>query len=153
MRAIDLRLLGAALAAALVVSCGAFRTEKIELPPPVHPQTPEHLAVKRGHEIYHSYCAVCHGINGDGDGPVAPDLRVPPGDVTHIAARRGGDFPEYEIIEFIDGRRSVPGHGTREMPVWGRWFSERVAGGEYEQETRARFAEIVAYLKTIQVSE
>ena len=47
---------------------------------------------------------------------------APPPDLTRIAERRGGWFPEVLVREFIDGRFAV--HGTRTMPVWGQTLDE-----------------------------
>ena len=30
----------------------------------------------RGGDLYHRYCASCHGVNGQGDGPLARLLQV-----------------------------------------------------------------------------
>lgn len=40
--------------------------------------TPQSIA--RGQSLYTQYCASCHGINGDGNGPEAPNLVVKPVD-------------------------------------------------------------------------
>jgi mono/diheme cytochrome c family protein len=117
------------------------------------PREPAVNEVQVGLELYYDHCAVCHGVMGRGDGPLTPDLRTPPSDLTLIAARRGGVFPEEEIVEFMDGRRQVRGHGPANMPVWGRKFGESVAGGETAWETRAHFRAIVVWLKTIQVKQ
>jgi len=78
-------------------------------------------------------------------------LRVPPPDLTRIAARRGGVFPEAEIAAFIDGRAEVAAHGSREMPVWGRVFGKPVAEGTTGEEVvRGQLWVLVAYLKSIQ---
>ena len=38
-----------------------------------------------GPEMYTSYCAVCHGLDGKGNGPAAEALKVPPPDLTALA--------------------------------------------------------------------
>ena len=43
--------------------------------PPIEP-TPANLA--RGEHLYTSFCAVCHGEAGLGDGPIIPKLAPPP---------------------------------------------------------------------------
>lgn len=104
-----------------------------------------------GAQMYEQYCASCHGTSGVGDGPAAPALRVPPADLTRIAARRGGDFPDSEIARFIDGRFDLPAHGSREMPIWGRRFAAPIAKGtEPDEVARGRILTLVEYLKTIQ---
>ena len=67
-------------------------------------------------------CAACHGTDGRGDGPMAEVLNTPPADLTRIAERNGGSFPYWKVFATIDGRYIVPGHGERDMPVWGRQF-------------------------------
>ncbi len=104
-----------------------------------------------GAESYHQYCASCHGADGRGNGPAAGALRVPPADLTRIAARRGGTFPEAEIATFIDGRFELAAHGTREMPVWGRKLGEPIAPGvQHDEMVRGRIDTLVEYLKSIQ---
>jgi hypothetical protein len=66
---------------------------------------------------YRRYCASCHGeIGADGvvtgRTPDAPDL-------TALSARFGSPLRRDELASFIDGRRDVGAHGTRDMPVWG----------------------------------
>jgi hypothetical protein len=54
----------------------------------------------------------------------------------------------------IDGRYDVPGHGNREMPVWGRQFLEDdqrlygPAGGEIV--TTERINELAGYVQSLQ---
>lgn len=104
-----------------------------------------------GAEMFQQYCAACHGASGVGDGPTAGELRTPPADLTRIAARREGRFPDADIARFIDGRFDVPAHGTREMPIWGRKLGEAVAEGtESDEVARGRILALVEYLKSIQ---
>lgn len=103
-----------------------------------------------GREMYVRYCASCHGIDGRGDGPVAPQLARPPTDLT--ALERQGRFDDRNLMEIIDGRRVVPVHGTREMPVWGAVFraEAEAADGQPYRESLLRTAVLVDYLRTIQ---
>jgi mono/diheme cytochrome c family protein len=105
-----------------------------------------------GAEMFQRYCASCHGTNAEGNGPVASVLKVPPKDLTRIAARRSGNFPEAEIARFIDGRFDVVAHGTREMPVWGLTFSNREVpkGEDPDAVARGKIEALIEYLKTIQ---
>ena len=91
----------------------------------------EEREVAAGTELYGRYCASCHGEAGRGDGPVAVALTTAPADLTRIAARHGGRFPEAQVMATIDGRRLVAVHGTREMPVWGAVFESEHAGQPY----------------------
>lgn len=81
-----------------------------------------------GQALYLRHCASCHGVSGNGDGPVAASLQTRPADLTTIARRSGGRFDEVRVMRVIDGRRVVAGHGTREMPVWGAVFAEELKG-------------------------
>ena len=106
-----------------------------------------------GSELYGQYCASCHGSGGAGDGPAATALKTPPADLTRIAERRG-KFDEGEVARFIDGRFSPEAHGSREMPVWGARFGERVPeAGLSEEITRGRILVLVEYLKSIQTAD
>src|SRR5206468_10659671 len=107
--------------------------------------------VTEGRVLYGRHCAACHGLEGDGHGPVAPMLRRSPTNLRGLGQRYGMPLPVGRIGAFIDGRELVKAHGTREMPVWG----ERFAPPEPEQTGRPPALEphiraIVAYLETIQ---
>ncbi len=104
-----------------------------------------------GSELYGQYCASCHGTAGAGDGPAAGGLKNPPADLTRIAERRGGKFDDGEVARYIDGRFAPEAHGSREMPVWGARFGERIPeAGLSEEITRGRILVLVEYLKSIQ---
>jgi len=107
--------------------------------------------IAQGEELYISYCAICHGEDGKGNGSMADMLTVAPTDLTTFAARRGGEYPSEVMYNIIDGQTEVAGHGTSEMPVWGKTFqeSERL---ESEEEVEQRINSLVAYLETIQVA-
>jgi mono/diheme cytochrome c family protein len=77
-----------------------------------------------GQLLYHTHCASCHGESGRGDGMVGAALRTPPTDLTVLAGKNGGVFPEAAVVEFIDGTRAVTAHGPRAMPVWGMMFQD-----------------------------
>jgi len=112
---------------------------------------PDPVLVRPGAETYHAYCASCHGATGVGDGPVAIELKNPPADLTRLAARNGGKFPDADVARWIDGRFDVPAHGTREMPIWGRVFQEKLAANtEADDVVRGRVLALIEFLKTIQ---
>ena len=88
------------------------------------PQTGERI---QGASLYQAHCAVCHGRDAKGGGPMATSLKVSPPDLTRIAARNGAHFPLARVQKIIAGEIPIPaGHGTREMPVWGPVFSQIV---------------------------
>jgi mono/diheme cytochrome c family protein len=115
-------------------------------------QAQESRPAQRGHNLYEQFCMDCHGMKGLGDGVLAEELKVTPADLTTIAQRRNGVFPEPEIREIIDGRRRTRAHGPLNMPLWGIQFGISTAspGGPHEAETRDKINALVEYLKTIQ---
>ena len=54
-----------------------------------------------GQANYKAYCAACHGVSGKGDGPAASALKVPPTDLTRLAANAGGKFPTMHVETMI----------------------------------------------------
>jgi len=116
---------------------------------PVEPNG-QPLLAELGAALFRDHCASCHGSLGRGDGPVATSLKVPPADLTQLAARNGGAFPDAEVASFIDGRFELDAHGTREMPIWGRRLAEPIAGGTGDEVARGQIQILVEYLKTIQ---
>jgi len=135
---------GVVLAMGIGTLVGAWR------PLPAAAEEGESPAAQAGHRLYSQHCEVCHGIRAGGDGPLASELRVRPADLTRIAQRRSGVFPDVEVREIIDGRRVVRGHGPEKMPIWGDVFREQTAGATYESDVRDRVESLVTYLKSIQ---
>lgn len=72
--------------------------------------------------MFESYCAACHGKSGIGDGPAAKALTKAPADLTRIAARNGGTYPEVKVKRYIEGADEIAAHGSRDMPMWGDLF-------------------------------
>jgi len=99
-----------------------------------------------GEVLYAQYCRSCHGDEAKGDGPAASALKVRPTDLTQIAKRYKG-FPTDKVMDWIDGETHAIGHGSREMPVWGRRF-RRSPGGE--KGTQSEIALLTKYLESIQ---
>jgi mono/diheme cytochrome c family protein len=98
-------------AAALTIVFAAPQTKKAT--------EPDSYLVVSGDELYRTYCASCHGLDGKGGGPAAEALKRQPPDLTTISKRNGGKFPEFRVGNIIDGYETIAAHGTREMPVWG----------------------------------
>ena len=86
-----------------------------------------------------------------GHGPASGALKVPPSDLTLIAHRRGGEFPNGEVALFIDGRFDLPAHGSRDMPIWGARLGEAIPESSIGEEiVRGKIATLIEYLKSIQ---
>lgn len=140
--------IGAFTAAAAFAAASAFA----ETPSPEREETRfRSLLLSLGEREFALHCAVCHGADARGKGPAAEALKTAPTDLTRIAERRGGTFPDAEIAQEIDGRREVLAHGSRQMPVWGNFLGTAVAedasGGEV---AHGRVDLLVEYLKSIQ---
>jgi mono/diheme cytochrome c family protein len=101
-----------------------------------------------GRDVFRSYCAVCHGSDARGAGPMASQLRRLPPSLTSFAGRNGGVFPSGRLRTIIDGRL-IGSHGTSEMPVWGDAF-RRTRDGLSEQSVISRIDALVTYLEAIQ---
>lgn len=116
--------------------------------------------LRRAATDFYSRCAACHGVNGKGDGPIAGVLTVKPADLTRIAERNGGVFPEERVFRMISGLDMPDAHGAREMPVWGDlFFGEVLENSESIEDTQdvaaqvtERINRLIAYLKTLQTS-
>jgi mono/diheme cytochrome c family protein len=54
-----------------------------------------------GERIFERYCASCHGVGGEGNGPVSPLFKVPPPSLIRLAMSNGGQFPR-ERLRMID---------------------------------------------------
>jgi mono/diheme cytochrome c family protein len=106
-------------------------------------------AAETGAGIYRTHCATCHGTVGKGDGPMAPQLRIAPPDLTLLARRNGGKFSFEKVYRIIDGRDPVPGHGGGDMPVWGDAFLE-AREGYSEEKVKERITQVVHYVASIQ---
>jgi mono/diheme cytochrome c family protein len=70
-----------------------------------------------GATLYTTYCAVCHGAQAKGDGPMSKMLTAKTPDLTRLAQRHGGKFPRAQVDAIISGEAASAGHGTREMPI------------------------------------
>lgn len=74
-----------------------------------------------GEALFGRYCAACHGMGAEGDGPTAGLLSEPPPDLTRMAVENGGSFPLRRVILRIDGREELIAHGGP-MPIYGAFF-------------------------------
>jgi mono/diheme cytochrome c family protein len=104
-----------------------------------------------GKQMYLQYCSSCHGKDGKGDGTISRDLKVRVPDLTGLAKKNKGVYPLDNVMATIDGRRSVRGHGDRNMPVWGKSFHSESEGKKYPELTTLLKGKIIAeYIAMLQ---
>ena len=100
----------------------------------------------RGEEQFRRHCALCHGLDARGDGPLAAAMKVTPTDLTLLAGRNKGEFPSTRVADVIRNGGGVLGHGSSAMLAWGAYFAER----HHPEVAKARIAELVSYIKSLQ---
>jgi len=101
-----------------VLSAGAAYAQQ----PKVEQGTIKQVPASDARAMFDNYCAVCHGKSGVGDGPASKALAKAPADLTKIAARNGGTYPEVKVKRYIEGLDEIAAHGSRDMPMWGELF-------------------------------
>jgi hypothetical protein len=57
--------------------------------------------MRSGYELYLGHCAICHGLDGRGQGPLAQAMKIVPADLTQISAKHAGSFPEAKVADVI----------------------------------------------------
>ena len=95
----------------LVMSCAILLSGiSIAAMAGIQDQTAAHLPGTNpvsGGQLYKQYCAVCHGIDLTGHGPLATELKTLPADLTTLAQRHGGKFPDEYVKERPPKRRQI----------------------------------------------
>jgi len=106
--------------------------------------------MRTARDVFSRYCSECHAVSGAVDASSqgiqasAPDLR-------ELWREHGSPLNREELSEFIDGRRDVEAHGSRDMPVWGERLYGNLPDTETVEEMRAGTIELLLdYLDTIQ---
>lgn len=66
---------------------------------------------KNGNELYRIYCQVCHGVSGEGDGPVTKKGFPPPPSLKDKNVIKYSDEELFRIIS--DGIKNMPGYKSQ----------------------------------------
>ena len=98
-----------------------------------------------GAKLFQQHCAACHGNDLKGNGPAPPPFKEWSPDLTTLARRHGGQFPEAYVANVLRIGVKIPEHGPVEMPIWGMTFkeSEKLS----DAQITARIAELIKYIK------
>jgi mono/diheme cytochrome c family protein len=125
----------------LVVALSSARDTQVQKDPATSSSSPSGVA------LYKQHCAVCHGEDLKGNGPFPPPYRVPP-DLTTLARRHGGKFPEAYVKNVLRNGVKMPAHGPAEMPVWGTDFesTDRLD----KNQVTVRIKDLTNYIKSHQ---
>jgi mono/diheme cytochrome c family protein len=116
---------------------------------PVIQKTPAgRTSASSGKEMYRAYCAACHGTDGRGDGPASEALKSRPLDLTDLARRSGGKFPELRVFGAINGDIHVTAHGSKDMPTWGVVFGQM--DGTDVARVKLRIRNLTKYIESLQ---
>lgn len=85
-------------------------------------EAPKDVDPELGGKLFREYCASCHGVKADGEGPVASVLNPPPADLLDAAyVGRLSDEHLYKVTK--EGGQSED--RSRLMPGWGDILSEQ----------------------------
>jgi hypothetical protein len=86
--------------------------------------------------------------NLKGSGPAPPPFKDRMPDLTTLAKRHGGQFPDAYVRDALRNGVEISAHGPAEMPIWGTRFKEHES--LTHAQLTARMANLVAYLKSQQ---
>jgi mono/diheme cytochrome c family protein len=101
-----------------------------------------------GETMFRQYCAMCHGADAMGHGPLAGSLKTPPADLTTLANRYGGKFPYDYVTHVLRFGTGPSSHGSSAMPAWGPIF--RYFNKDGEKAVQKRIKNLCDYLATLQ---
>ncbi|TCS61857.1 c-type cytochrome [Primorskyibacter sedentarius] len=113
--------------------------------------TAEMPVASDGRALFVENCAVCHGNDGRGNGPMARAMTKAPKDLTLIEVRNGGSFPRAKVLSTIDGytRLDMPN-----MPEFGALLEgDEIpfdSGDGKMTPTPRKLVALVEYLESIQ---
>ena len=114
------------------------------------PPESEKSALAGGAKFFKENCAVCHGNDGKGSGPppASSSFSEPPPDLTTLAKRHDGKFPDAYVESVLRNGVPMPDHGPAEMPVWGLILKAMTKSDEAK--VTQRIKSLTDYLRSIQ---
>jgi len=118
----------------LLIGLAGMTTELPANPPPAY----------EGMRLFASYCQLCHGPGGKGDGPLARKMNIKPADLT-TTVRSRSDTILKKIISG-EGRQTITGRDRHNlisdaMPEWGQVLSD------------SQIEALIAYLRFVGTSK
>lgn len=106
-----------------------------------------------GRALFMENCAICHGADARGNGPMSSALTPPPLDLTLIAASNGGTFPRAKVLSAIDGYTKSDLSGPN-MPEFGDLLRGDLvpydSGDGVLSPTPRKLVALVEYLEAVQ---
>ena len=111
--------------------------------------SPDAESARAGAELFKLHCASCHGESGKGDGKLADGLQFAPADLTRISQRNRGKFPFERVVQIVDGRKPLKGHGRTDMPTWGDVLLTQREGYDKDK-VKEQIRRLAHYLASIQ---
>jgi len=104
-----------------------------------------------GKQMFVSYCAPCHGVEGRGHGPAASALKMPPTDLTMLSKNNQGKFPADHLTSVLRFGSEMPVHGSAEMPVWGPTLTRMDQNDNDHAKAELRISNLKHYIETLQM--
>lgn len=109
--------------------------------------------IAAGRDLFITYCAACHGKNGQGGASPAKAGAPKPADLTKISQRRDGVWPMLEVMAIIDGytKPVTPRAGMPTITELGEGAQIAFDSGNGRSVSApARLVAVVQYLESIQ---
>lgn len=120
--------------------------------PPVVTIAVVHTQPNDGRQMYASYCANCHGMDGRGHGVTAVSLQTQPADLTALSRNNHGAYPAQHVETVLRYGVETAGHASKAMPVWSTILGkiDHISSANDDLEAM-RISNIVQYVETLQV--
>lgn len=105
-------------------------------------------ASSSGAQIFRRHCAACHGNDLKGNGPAPQPFKDRTPDLTTLAQRHDGKFPDAYVKDVLRNGVAISAHGPAEMPIWRSTFkeSEKLSSVQIDE----RITKLADYLKSMQ---